>query len=81
LYLLAYHASFFSQTYLIFQYKIFRPDGLSGAYAQIAKETISFFRSIRLSVRMCQYGSHGKDFREICYWEQNENLSKNSTFG
>jgi hypothetical protein len=36
-----------------------------GAFAKLRKMTISFFMSVRLSVRMEQLGTHWKDFLEI----------------
>jgi hypothetical protein len=36
-----------------------------GAFAKFRKATISFVMSVRLSVRMEQFGSHWADFHEI----------------
>jgi hypothetical protein len=36
-----------------------------GAFAKLRKATISFVRSVRLSIRMEQLGSHWTDFHEI----------------
>jgi hypothetical protein len=37
----------------------------SGAFAYSRRALVTFVRSVRLSVRMYQRGSHWKDFREF----------------
>jgi hypothetical protein len=48
----------------IFPY-VLMPRPFLGAFAKSRKTTISFVMSVRLNVRMEQFGSHRTDFLEI----------------
>jgi len=48
-----------------------------GAFAELRKATVSFFMTVRPSVRMEQLGCHWTDFYQICYTHIFRNFVEN----